>query len=136
MCIPSDFVANNRAVDLSPFTRIFYDCISPAMATGIQGGNMSDLCPSGASEACAGMSHSCCAQHRATVQNVTLTKLDQICIDKAYAASWQIQGNTAAGANIQYQISCMPPISYASTNSIRLAAGMVASLLVILIAYF
>ena len=88
MCIPSDFVANNRAVDVNSLTRIYYDCVSSAMVPAMQGGNMSDLCPNGASDACAGMSHSCCGQHKATVGGVALSKVDQICIDKAYASNW------------------------------------------------
>ena len=94
---------------------------------------MSDPCPNGASDACAGMSHSCCATHKATIAGVSLNKIDQICIDKAYASNWQIQG-TPAGAKIQYEISCLTPVTFPDTSFstfLKLSLMMVSALILL-----
>ena len=135
-CIPSDFVAYNRLVETSSLARTFYDCpYSTSTNPAMQGGNMSDPCPNGASDACAGMSHSCCATHKATVSNVEQTKINQICIDKAYAANWQIQG-PSAGAQIKYEISCLPPVNYPVTSfssTLKMSLIMLPALLFIIL---
>ena len=70
-------MAYNRQADTSTLARIFYDCpYSTSTNPAMLGGNMSDPCPNGPSDACAGMSHSCCATHKATIAGISLNKTD------------------------------------------------------------
>ena len=61
---------------------------------------MSDLCPNGAAEPCAGLGHSCCGEHTTTIGTLKLSKVDRVCIDKYFAFNWEISNVLPAAVSV------------------------------------